>query len=55
MKISIHTCIDFHPDIIRRVIWTYFRFNLNFCHDEEMMAKRGMDISNDTIRRNSFG
>ena len=51
MKTSIYTRHRFHPDIIRRAIWLYFRFNLSFRDIEELMIERGVDVSYETIRR----
>ena len=51
MKTSIYTRHRFHPDIIRRAIWMYFRFNLSFRDVEELMLERGIDVSYETIRR----
>ncbi|PHQ59616.1 MAG: IS6 family transposase [Robiginitomaculum sp.] len=57
MKTSIYFRHRFHPDIIRKTIWLYFRFNLSFRDIEDMMAERGVDVSYETIRRwvNKFG
>ena len=51
MKTSIYSHHRFHPDIIRRAIWMYFRFNLSFRDVEELMIERGIDVSYETIRR----
>ena len=51
MKTSIYARHRFHPDIIRRAIWMYFRFNLSFRDIEELMVERGVDVSYETIRR----
>ena len=51
MKTSIYTRHRFHPDIIRRAVWMYFRFNLSFRDIEELMIERGVDVSYETIRR----
>ena len=51
MKTSIYTLHRFHPDIIRRTVWTYFRFNLSFRDVEDLMIERGVDVSYETIRR----
>ena len=51
MKTSIYSSHRFHPDIIRRAIWMYFRFNLSFRDVEELMIERGIDVSYETIRR----
>jgi transposase-like protein len=51
MKTSIYTRDRFHPDIIRRAVWMYFRFNLSFRDVEELMFERGIDVSYETIRK----
>lgn len=51
MKTSIYTRHHFHPDIIRRAVWMYFRFNLSFRDVEELIIERGVDVSYETIRR----
>ena len=51
MKTSIYSCHRFHPDIIRRAIWMYFRFNLSFRDVEELMTERGVELSYETIRK----
>ena len=51
MKTSVYTRHRFHPDIIRRAVWMYFRFNLSFRDVEEFMIERGIDVSYETIRR----
>jgi len=57
MKVSIYHRRRFHSDVIKRVIWLYFRFNLSLRDIEELMAERGVDVSYETIRRwiDSFG
>jgi len=57
MKVSIYHRRRFPDDVIKQVVWLYFRFNLSFREIEEMMAWRGVDVSYDTIRRwiNTFG
>ena len=57
MKVSIYRRRRFHSDVIKRVIWLYFRFNLSLREIEEMMAEHGVDVSYETIRRwiDSFG
>ena len=47
MKTSIY--YRFHPDIIRRAIWMYFRFNLSFRDVEELMIERGIDVSYERV------
>ena len=51
MKTSICSRHRFHPDIIRRAVWLYFRFNLSFRDIEELVAERGVDVSYKTIRQ----
>jgi len=51
MKASIYTRHRFHPNIIRRAVWMYFRFNLSFRDVEELMIERGVDVSYETVRR----
>jgi len=51
MKTSIYSQHRFHPDIIRRAVWMYFRFNLSFRDVEELLIERGIDVSYETIRR----
>ena len=41
----------FPPLIIQYAVWLYLRFTLS-CRDvEELLAERGIDVSNETIRR----
>ncbi len=40
----------FHPDIIRRAVWLYFRFTMSFRDVEDMLAERGIDVSYETVR-----
>ena len=49
MKTSIYTRHRFHPNIIRRAVWMYFRFNLSFRDVEELI--RGVYVSYETVRR----
>jgi transposase-like protein len=42
---------QFPPDIIRHAVWLYLRFTLSFRDVEELLAERGLDVSNETIRR----
>lgn len=51
MKTSIYARHRFHPDVIKRAVWMYFRFNLSFRDVEELMLERGVDVSYETIRR----
>ena len=43
MKVSIYHRRRFHSDVIKRVIWLDFRFNLSLREIEELMAERGVD------------
>jgi len=51
MKVSIYHRRRFHSDVIKRVIWLYFRFNLSLREIEVLMAERGIDVSYETVRR----
>ena len=51
MNVSIYHRRRFHSDIIKRVIWLYFRFNLSLREIEELMVERGVDVSYETVRR----
>ena len=51
MKRSIYSGHRFHPDIIRRAVRLYFRFNLSFRDVRELMVERGVDVSYETDRR----
>src|ERR1700720_708886 len=41
----------FPPEIIQHAIWLYLRFTLTYRDVEELLAKRGLDISYQTVRR----
>ena len=41
----------FPPTIIRHCVWLYARFTLSYRDIEEMLAKRGVDVSYETVRR----
>lgn len=41
----------FPPEVIRHSIWLYARFTLSFRDVEELLAARGIDVSNETVRR----
>ena len=51
MKSSIYSRRRFHPDIIRRAVRLYFRFNLSFRDVKELMVERGVDVSYEIVRR----
>ena len=40
----------FPPDVIRQVVWLYFRFTLSVRDIEDLMAQRGIDVSYETVR-----
>ena len=41
----------FPPDIIRRAVWLYLRFTLSYRDVEDLLAERGLMVSNKSIRR----
>src|ERR1700704_2152432 len=41
----------FPPDIIRHAVWLYLRFTLSFRDVEDLLAERGLMVSNESIRR----
>jgi len=41
----------FPPEIIQHAVWLYARFTLSFRDVEELLAERGIDLSNETVRR----
>jgi len=41
----------FPPDVIRHAIWLYLRFTLSYRDVEDLLAERGLDVSNESIRR----
>ena len=51
MKTSIYSRHRFPPDVIKRAVWLYFRFNLSFRDVEELMAERGVDVSYETLNK----
>src|SRR4051812_30573073 len=38
-------------DIIQRAVWMYLRFTLSFRDVEELLAERGIEVSEETVRR----
>jgi len=44
MKTSIYARHRFHPDIIKRAVWFYFRFNLSFRDVEELMRSNAASM-----------
>ncbi len=41
----------FPRDVIRHAVWLYLRFTLSYRDVEDLLAERGLAISNETIRR----
>ena len=41
----------FPPDIIRHAVWLYLRFTLSYRDVEDLLAERGLMVSNELIRR----
>ena len=41
----------FPPNVIRHAIWLYLRFTLSYRDVEDLLAERGLIVSNETIRR----
>ena len=40
----------FPAEVIRHAVWLYFRFTLSLRDVEELLAERGIEVSNETIR-----
>jgi hypothetical protein len=41
----------FSPDVIRHAVWLYLRFTLSYRDVEDLLAERGLTVSNESIRR----
>ena len=41
----------FPPDVIRHADWLYLRFTLSYRDVEDLLAERGLTVSNESIRR----
>ena len=41
----------FPPDVIRHAVWLYLRFTLSYRNIEDLLAERGLIVSNEAIRR----
>jgi transposase-like protein len=41
----------FPAEVIRHAVWLYARFTLSFRDIEELLSERGLDVSNETVRR----
>jgi putative transposase len=42
---------QFPPAIIRHAVWLYVRFTLSYRDVEDLLAKRGLDVSYEKVRR----
>jgi len=40
----------FPAEVIRHAVWLYFRFSLSLRDVEELLARRGIDVSDETVR-----
>src|SRR6478672_4829470 len=41
----------FPPDVIRHAVWLYLRFTLSYRDVEYLLAEKGLEVSNESIRR----
>src|ERR1700756_4933397 len=41
----------FPPDVVRHAVWLYLRFTLSYRDVEDLLAERGLIVSNEAIRR----
>ena len=41
----------FPAEVIGHAVWLYFRFTLSFRDIEDLLASRGLDVSDETVRR----
>ena len=41
----------FPPDVIRHAVWLYLRFTLSYRDVEDLLAERGLEVSNESIHR----
>src|SRR5260370_6174779 len=41
----------FPPDVIRHAVWLYLRCTLSYRDVEDLLAERGLEVTNETIRR----
>jgi putative transposase len=51
MKTFPMRAIGFPPDVIRHAVWLYLRFTLSYRDVEDLLAERGLIVSNEAIRR----
>jgi len=40
----------FPPDVIQHAVWLYLRFTLSYRDVEDLLAERGLTVSNESIR-----
>jgi hypothetical protein len=50
MKPISYTHHRFPPDVIRHAVWLYLRFTLSYRDVEDLLAERGLTVSNVSIR-----
>ena len=50
ISVSLYNRHRFPAEIISHCVWLYFRFALSFRDVEEMLAMRGVSLSNETVR-----
>ena len=48
---SLYKCPRFPGELISHAAWLYYRFLLSYRDVEELLAERGLAVSDDTIRR----
>ena len=41
----------FPPEIISHAVWAYYRFSLSFREVEDLLAERGVNVTDETIRQ----
>ena len=49
MELS-HRRHGFPPVVIQHAVWLYLRFTLSYRDVEDLLAKRGLDFSYETVR-----
>jgi putative transposase len=43
------SCSPFPPEIIRHAVWLYLRFTLSYRDVEDLLAERGLIVSNESM------
>jgi transposase-like protein len=51
MKPNSYARHRFPPEIIRHAVWLYLRFTLSYRDVEDLLAERGLEVSNASICR----